>query len=292
METRELLKKVKKIELRTRRKTDHLFSGNYHSAFKGRGMSFSEVREYVPGDDIRSIDWNVTAKTGKPHIKIFEEERELTVMLIVDQSASTHVGSSGAMRNDFITELAAVIAFSAQANNDKVGLIRFTDKVDEFIPPKKGRNQSLKIIRSLLSLEEFKSSNTGLKEALQMLNGVVRKHAVCFIISDFLVDDLDKEVKSTSRKHDLIGLWCVDPIEEAVSIKALAEWQDSETGQVIWTDMMDPKWQEQFDALQLERELHLKTLFNKNKASLLKLHTNSDYILELQNFFRRRAQRR
>lgn len=292
MDTRAILKKVKKIELRTKRKTDQLFSGNYHSAFKGQGMSFTEVRAYVPGDDIRSIDWNVTARTGQPHIKIFEEERELTVILVVDQSGSTNIGSSAAMRKEFITEMAAVIAFSAQANGDKVGLIRFSNGVDEFIPPKKGRNQSLKIIRSLLSQQSYESTQTGINPALQMLNGVIRKKAICFLISDFLFDDFEKLIKSTAKKHDLIGLWCIDPIEQMIPVSGIAEWRDAETGEVVMADMKDAEWRASFKSIQEQRERALSDLFRKNNASLVKIDTSGDYILALQRFFKQRAQRR
>jgi uncharacterized protein (DUF58 family) len=228
METSELLKKVRKIEIKTRRLSQDLFSGEYHSAFKGRGMSFSEVREYTPGDDIRSIDWNVTARFNHPYVKVFEEERELTVMILVDVSASEHFGTQKQLKQDMVTELCAVLAFSSLQNNDKIGVIFFSDKIEKFIPPKKGKSHILAIIRELL---EFKpeSKKTNISEALRYFTNAIKKKSIAFVISDFMDKDFTDALKIASGKHDVIALRVYDKREKELPNVGLVKFRDAET---------------------------------------------------------------
>ena len=231
METKELLKKVRKIEIKTRRLSNHIFSGEYHSHFKGRGMTFSEVRKYQYGDDIRDIDWNVTAKLNEPHIKIFEEERELTMMLLVDVSKSESFGTRIQQKRDLITELCAVLAFSAIQNNDKVGVVFFTDQIELFIPPKKGKSHILRIIRELI---EFKPKGTGtnISEAFKFLSSVIKKRSIVFTLSDFQDEAYDKNLKIASSKHDLTAIRIIDPAEEQLPDIGLVQLQNPETGTI------------------------------------------------------------
>ncbi|MFZ7124131.1 MAG: DUF58 domain-containing protein, partial [Bacteroidota bacterium] len=228
METSTLLQKVRAIEIKTRGLSAHIFSGEYHSAFKGRGMAFSEVREYTPGDDIRSIDWNVTARFGHPYVKVFEEERELTVILLVDVSASGDFGTKQQFKRQLMTELCAVLAFSAIQNNDKTGVIFFSDRVEKFIPPKKGKTHILRIIRELI---EFKPVNrkTDLAVALQYLTNAIKKRSICFLISDFYTENFERELKLANKKHDLVALEIIDPREESLPDIGLVRFEDAET---------------------------------------------------------------
>ncbi len=228
-DTTDLLKRVRRIELRTRRKSTQLFSGEYHSAFKGRGMAFSEVREYSPGDEIRIIDWNVTARTGIPHVKVFEEERELTVMLLIDVSASDEFGTLKMSKKEMITEISAVLSFSAIGNNDKVGVIFFSDRVEKFIPPKKGRSHILQIIRTLLDFKP-ESNGTDIAEALRYLNNVVKKRSIAFILSDFIDEGYHNPLKIASRRHDCIGLQISDRREMEMPNMGMVLFRDEETG--------------------------------------------------------------
>ena len=229
MEATELLKKVRRIEIKTRGLSRHIFAGEYHSAFKGRGIAFSEVREYQYGDDIRSIDWNVTARFNHPYIKVFEEERELTVMLLIDVSGSGNFGTIVNFKRDIMTEVAAVLSFSAIFNNDKIGVIFFSDNVEKFIPPQKGRTHILRIIRELLDFKS-KSQRTNLDEPLRFLTNAIKKRCTAFIISDFIVPDFEEALRIASNKHDIVALKVLDPVEKALPDIGLVKVYDSETG--------------------------------------------------------------
>jgi len=233
METKELLKKVRKIEIKSRRLSDNIFGGEYHSTFKGRGMTFSEVRQYQYGDDIRNIDWNVTARYNEPFVKVFEEERELTLMLMVDVSGSKHFGTQGQFKRDEITEIAATLSFSAMQNNDKVGIILFSDQVELYIPPKKGRSHVLRIIRELLEFQP-KSKKTKISAALEFLSGVLKKKAIVFLMSDFMDSDYEKTLRIVAKKHDLTGIRIYDRYEESIPNIGLVPMIDNETGATKW----------------------------------------------------------
>ncbi len=232
MDTKELLKKVRKIEIKTRRLSDHIFGGEYHSTFKGRGMTFSEVRQYQYGDDVRNIDWNVTARTNLPHIKVFEEERELIMMLMVDISGSELFGTEEQFKNEVVTEIAATLAFSATQNNDKIGLILFTDDVELYIPPKKGRSHVLRIIRELIEFKP-KSKGTNVAEALKFMRNVMKKKAIVFVLSDFIADDYKQTLKIAAGKHDVTGIRVFDKREEEMPNIGMVQMQDEETGEFL-----------------------------------------------------------
>jgi uncharacterized protein (DUF58 family) len=235
----ELIKKVRKIEIKTRRLTRNLFTGGYHSAFKGRGMSFSEVRQYQFGDDVRDIDWNVTARTGDPHIKIYEEERELTVMLLVDVSGSSFFGMSGQWKQELITEICALLAFSADSNNDKVGLLLFSDQPELYIAPKKGRQHTLRIIRELLNVQQT-DRGTNMAAAIQFTRNVLKKRSVCFLLSDFWAEGYDIPLRTLARRHDCVGIHCWDARERDLPDVGLLHTRDAESGQNTWLDTHDP----------------------------------------------------
>ena len=232
MDTKELLKKVRKIEIKTRRLSDHIFGGEYHSTFKGRGMTFSEVRQYQFGDDVRNIDWNVTARYSEPFIKVFEEERELTMMLMVDISGSELFGTETQFKNEIVTEIAATLAFSATQNNDKIGLILFSEKVELYIPPKKGRSHVLRIIRELIEFEPS-SKATNIAEALKFLSSVIKKRAIVFVLSDFMADDYLHTMKIAAKKHDVTGIRVYDKREESIPNLGMVQMQDGETGELM-----------------------------------------------------------
>ena len=232
MDTKELLKKVRKIEIKTRRLSNHIFGGEYHSTFKGRGMTFSEVREYQYGDDVRNIDWNVTARYNEPYIKVFEEERELTMMLMVDISGSEWFGTEAQFKNEIITEIAATLAFSATQNNDKIGLILFSDAIELYIPPKKGRSHVLRLIRELIEFQP-KSKQTNISEALKFLSNVMKKRAIVFVLSDFIADDYKQTLKIAASKHDVTGIRIYDKKEEAIPNLGMVQMQDEETGELM-----------------------------------------------------------
>lgn len=288
METAELLKKVRKIEIKTRGLSSHIFSGEYHSAFKGRGMAFSEVREYTPGDDIRSIDWNVTARFNTPFVKVFEEERELSVVLVVDVSASGAFGTHKQFKQDLITELCAVVAFSASQNNDKIGVIFFSDKIEKFIPPKKGKTHVLRIIRELI---EFKPENkkTNIEVALKYLANVIKKRSIVFLISDFYSDTNYKDaLKIANKKHDLVALRIVDKTEIELPQVGLVKLKDNETGKIAWINTDDKQFRKQFAVNHLKFEEELKDTFNRSGIDAAKIFTHESYVKPLMNLFKNR----
>jgi uncharacterized protein (DUF58 family) len=287
METSELLKKVRKIEIKTRGLSNQIFSGEYHSAFKGRGMTFSEVREYQAGDDIRSIDWNVTARFNNTYVKVFEEEREMTVMLLVDVSASGAFGTQKQLKQDLITELCAVLAFSSIQNNDKIGVIFFTDKIEKFIPPKKGKSHVLRIIRDLI---EFKPEHkkTDLKLALKYLTSVIKKRSIAFVISDFMSPDFSDALKIANRKHDLVALRIYDKREQELPNVGFIKMMDAETNTIKWIDTSDKAVRNQFMVNAKKKEQYLKDLFNKSGVDSANINTAESYIVPLTNLFKRR----
>jgi len=288
METSELLKKVRKIEIKTRGLSKHIFSGEYHSAFKGRGMSFSEVRNYQYGDDVRNIDWNVTARTGDPHIKVFEEERELTVMILVDMSRSSFFGTANQMKNEILTEICAVIAFSAINNNDKVGVLFFSDKPEKFIPPKKGKQHILRIIRELLNFEPT-SKGTDIGKALEYFNNVIKKRSICFLLSDFLAKDYENPLRIAARRHDLVGLHIVDPREEALPAVGLIRAVDAETGQTNWIDTSLANVRNKYANWYQEHFNYFRTTFLKSGADMVSIRTDKPYVNTLLQFFKKRS---
>lgn len=288
METTELLKKVRKIEIKTKGLSNHIFSGHYHSAFKGRGMAFTEVREYQYGDDIRSIDWNVTARFNHPYVKVFEEERELTVMLLIDVSGSNDFGAVGVLKKEKITEIAGVLAFSAINNNDKVGVIFFSDKIEKFIPPKKGSSHILRIIRELIDFKpEHKGTDIGL--ALKYLRNVIKKRSVAFLISDLNNRNFEEPLTIVSKKHDLVCIRVYDEREKDLPILGLMKFRDAETGEVYWLDTASKSTREQFEQWNREQEKYLKTTFTKAGVDLVNIPTHRDYVPPLMNLFRRRS---
>lgn len=286
-DTTELLKRVRRIELRTRRRSDQLFSGEYHSAFKGRGMAFSEVREYQHGDEIRTIDWNVTARTGVPHVKVFEEERELTVMLLVDMSASDHFGTQGMSKREMITEISAVLSVSAIQNNDKVGVIFFTDQVEKFIPPKKGRSHILQIIRELLDFKPA-SERTDLGEALRYLNNVVKKRSIAFILSDFMDEGFELPLRVADRRHECIALQVSDRHEYELPDMGLVLFQDAELGRDAWVDTSSRKARRRFAEEAAARQQALEESLKRARVDHEQIFTDGDYIAPLRHLFQHR----
>lgn len=291
METSEILKRVRTIEIKTRGISNHIFAGEYHSAFKGRGMSFSEVREYQYGDDIRSIDWNVTARYKKPYVKIFEEERELTLMLLVDVSRSSYFGTRGQFKSEFITEICAVLAFSAIQNNDKVGLLLFSNEIELFIPPKKGKHHILRIIRELINFEP-KGKGTDIGQALKFFTNVVKKRSIAFLISDFMSDSFEDSLAIVSRKHDLTGIHVYDHSEMTLPDVGLVRMVDSETGRLRWVDTSNAAVRNLFNSAFEENRSSVKARFQKNGSDMLSINTEGSYIRELRAFFKRRGARR
>jgi uncharacterized protein (DUF58 family) len=283
-----LLRKVRQIEIKTKGLSNHIFSGEYHSAFKGRGMSFSEVREYSYGDDVRSIDWNVTARFRSPFIKVFEEERELTLMLIVDISASSLFGTKKLNKRELITEICAVLAFSAISNNDKVGVILFSDRIEKYIPPKKGKSHILFIIRELLSIQAHKKSSTNIEEALKFMNAVMKKRCISFLLSDFISPDFDQALKLTAKKHDLIGIQVYDERDTQFPDIGLVQVQDAESGIMQWIDSSSAQFRQAYAQSFLKHETQTTNAFRKSGSSLLSIRTDDDYIKKLQVFFKGR----
>jgi len=290
MDTAELLKKVRKLEIKTKGLTKQIFSGEYHSAFKGRGMSFSEVRDYQYGDDVRNIDWNVTARTGGPHVKIFEEERELTVMLLIDVSASSFFGVSSRFKSDMMTELAAVIAFSAITNNDKVGAIMFSDHIEKYLPPKKGKQNILRIIRELLNLTPEKSG-TNLSEALIYLNNIEKKRSIVFVLSDFMADSYQQALTIAAKRHDIIGVHIFDDRERQLPDIGLLHVEDAETGQRRLIDTSDATLRNNYAAYFTANQERFQKDFALAKSDTISISTEEDYIKAMQVFFKRRAKR-
>lgn len=290
METTELLKKVRKIEIKTRGISNHIFSGEYHSAFKGRGMAFSEVREYQPGDDIRTIDWNVTARFNHPYVKVFDEERELTVILLVDVSASEEFGSRKQLKQELITELCAVIAFSAIQNNDKIGIIFFSDKIEKFIPPKKGKSHILRIIRELI---DFKPGHkqTNIQQALRYFTNVIKKRSIAFLISDFMDEGFSDALKIANKKHDVVALRIHDLREAELPPLGLLKVKDAETGQVKWVDTSSKRTRMDYAANARMREARLKDIFSKSGVDHTKIATHESYVQPLMKLFKKREAR-
>jgi len=287
METSELLRKVRKIEIKTRGLSRHLFTGEYHSAFKGRGMSFSEVRSYQYGDDVRMIDWNVTARTGEPYVKIFEEERELTVMLLIDMSQSSFFGTATQMKHEILTEICAVLAFSAINNNDKVGVLFFSDQVEKFMPPKKGRQHILRIIRELLDFQP-KGNGTNIGAALEYFNNAIKKRSVCFMLSDFLGSGYEAPLRVAAKKHDIIGLQIVDPREAALPNVGLMRVTDPETGELAWLDTASAKVRQSYEDWHRQQSAAFKSIFLKSGADTVRVHTDESYVNALLKFFHKR----
>ena len=287
METSELLKKVRKIEIKTKGLSKQVFSGEYHSAFKGRGMAFSEVRNYIPGDEIRTIDWNVTARFNEPYVKVFEEERELTVMLIVDISGSESFGSDELLKREFIAEIGAVLAFSATQNNDKIGAILFSDQIELYIPPKKGRKHILRIIRELIEFKP-KSNLTNIGEVVQHFNNLVKKRAIAFLISDFIGQNLEKALKITAKKHDLIALRIFDQREKELPNMGLTLFEDGESGKRMWINTSKKRVRETYYNNSLSREHNILEIFKKSKVDHANICIQSGYIQPLMNLFKKR----
>jgi uncharacterized protein (DUF58 family) len=287
VEATELLKKVRRIEIKTRGLSRHIFAGEYHSAFKGRGIAFSEVREYQYGDDIRSIDWNVTARFNHPFVKVFEEERELTVMLLIDVSGSGNFGTSVSFKKDLMTEVAAVLSFSAIFNNDKIGVIFFSDKVEKFIPPQKGRTHILRIIRELLDFES-KSKKTNLDEPLRFLTNAIKKRCTTFIISDFLVPNFEEALRIASNKHDIVALKVFDPVETVIPNIGLIKVTDSETGNEKWIDTSNKATREAYEKWWLSHLEIIKNIFKRCGVDSTDFRTDSDYVKPLIKLFKNR----
>jgi uncharacterized protein (DUF58 family) len=290
MESSELLKKVRKIEIKTRGLSSQIFSGEYHSAFKGRGMAFSEVREYVEGDDVRNIDWNVTARFNHPYVKVFEEERELTVMMLVDVSASGNFGTNVQFKRDLITELTAVLAFSAIENNDKAGVIFFSDKIELFIPPKKGKIHILRIIRELINFQPV-GTGTDIGGALRYLNNMIKKKSICFMISDFIGMGYEDALKVASKKHDLAALRIMDPREAEMPNVGLVRFVDAETGEVSMMDTSNANLRRDYNLWWKQTDRRVNDLLNRSGVDHTLLRTDQPYVQPLLNLFKRRERR-
>lgn len=288
MDTSELLKRVRRVEIKSRGLSDRIFSGQYHSAFKGRGMAFSENREYTPGDDVRAINWNVTARMGTPYLKVFEEERELTVFIIADISGSIDIGTKGATKRDRITELAAVLGFSALGNNDKVGAILFSDKVERFIPPKKGRSHVLRIIRELLDTKA-EGKGTDINNALDHFLSAMKKRTVAFMLSDFVGEGFEKLLKRAGKKHDFIALQIEDPIDSELPNIGFIPMIDPETGIEIWFTSGSKRSRKNYKALELERKVKLEKAFSRSGVDYTTISTDKDFVKPLMQLFDRRG---
>ena len=289
METSELLKRVRKIEIKTRGLSKNIFAGEYQSAFKGRGMTFSEVREYQYGDDIRNIDWNVTARHNRPYVKIFEEERELTVMLMIDVSASRNFGTISKLKKNQITEIAAVLAFSAIQNNDKIGVIFFSDKIEKFIPPKKGRTHILHIIRELIDFYP-EDKQTDIEQALEYMTNSIKKRCTCFVISDFIDEhDFAHALAIANRKHDVVALRVYDPRENQLPPVGMMYLRDAETGEQMWVDTSDKKLREAYEKYAFVREKELDAIFKRSGVDVANIRSDEDYVRALITLFKKRA---
>ena len=288
----DILKRVRKIEIKTRGLSNEIFAGKYHTAFRGRGMSFSEVREYRAGDDVREIDWNVTARSRKPHIKVYEEERELTMMLVVDVSGSRMFGSNELLKKNVITEIAAVLAFSAAQNNDKVGCIFFSDRVEKFIPPKKGRQHILMIIRELVGFKP-EGRGTSLSEPLRFLAAVSKKRTTAFLLSDFMDSEADavafeEALKITSGRHDLVGIRVYDQREQELPDVGILELEDAETGKKVWIDSSSRRVREAYANDWARRNQRIETVLKQNRVDTATVATDEDYVAALIKLFKQR----
>ncbi|TVZ56492.1 uncharacterized protein DUF58 [Lutibacter sp. Hel_I_33_5] len=288
MDTKELLKKVRKIEIKTRRLSNHIFGGEYHSTFKGRGMTFSEVRQYQFGDDVRAIDWNVTARYNEPYIKVFEEERELTMMLLVDISGSEFFGTSTQFKKDTVTEIAATLAFSAIQNNDKVGLILFSDDVELYIPPKKGKSHVLRIIRELIEFKP-KSRKTNIDEALKFLSNVMKKKAIVFMLSDFMDDDYERTLKIVANKHDITGIRVYDKRDEEIPNLGMVSMVDAETGKVGLINTASKAVRKQYHINSLKLTDYFKKTFKISGAGTINTRVDESYVKKLLGYFKQKG---
>jgi len=288
MDTKELLKKVRKIEIKTRRLSDHIFGGEYHSTFKGRGMTFSEVRQYQFGDDVRNIDWNVTARYNEPFVKVFEEERELTMMLMADVSGSKFFGTQNQFKDEIVTEICATLAFSATQNNDKIGLILFSDEVELYIPPKKGRSHVLRIIRELLEFKP-KSKKTNISQAIKFLSNVMKKKAIVFMLSDFIADDYKHNLKIASGKHDITGIRIYDRHEEHIPNIGMVQMQDEETGLLTLVNTASKRTRDSYSKFYSEKVSYYKDAFTKSGAGTINCRVDESYVKKLLGYFKRRG---
>ncbi|WP_370000955.1 DUF58 domain-containing protein [Winogradskyella sp.] len=288
MDTKELLKKVRKIEIKTRRLSDHIFGGEYHSTFKGRGMTFSEVRQYQYGDDVRNIDWNVTARYNEPFIKVFEEERELTMMLMADVSGSKLFGTQNQFKDEIVTEIAATLAFSATQNNDKIGLILFSDKIELYIPPKKGRSHVLRIIRELLEFQP-KSKNTNIAEAFKFLSNVMKKKAIVFMLSDFIADDYKQTLKIAAGRHDITGIRIYDKHEESIPNIGMVQMEDEETGELLLVNTASKKVRLNYGKFNNDKVNYFKDSFTKSGSGTIDCRVDESYVKKLLGYFKRRG---
>lgn len=290
METADILKKVRQVEIKTRGLSQNIFAGQYHTAFKGKGMAFSEVREYQFGDDIRSIDWNVTARYNKPYIKVFEEERELTVMLLIDVSGSSDFGTRSATKRSIITELAATLSFSAIQNNDKIGVIFFSDRIEKFIPPKKGKKHILYIIRELIDFKP-ESQLTDISVVLEYFTNAIKKRCTAFLISDFVVKDFTKSLTVASRKHDLVAIQVYDHVDMDLPNIGLLKMKDAETKQYIYLDSSSKKVRQQYANFAQQRQEVVRTSLSRNGVDFVSMSTDEDYVKSLISLFRMRGGR-
>lgn len=290
MDQKELLKKVRKLEIKSRGLSSQLFSGQYHSAFKGRGMSFSEVREYQPGDDVRTIDWNVSARLNHTYVKVYEEERELTIMLVVDVSGSNDFGTQVQMKRELVTELCAVLSFSAMQNNDKIGVIFFSNQIEKYIPPKKGKSHVLRIIRELIDFQP-QNHKTDISQALKFLTNVLRKRCTAFILSDFIATDYENAMKLANKKHDVVALRVIDPREQSIPDVGLMKLKDAESGETIWVDTSDRNVRKAFEIHSKKMDDQSKLIFSRAGVDAAQLHTDRSYIQPLSNLFKRRGSR-
>jgi len=288
LETKEILKKVRKIEIKTRRLSDHIFGGEYHSTFKGRGMTFSEVRPYQYGDEIRSIDWNVTARYNEPHVKVFEEERELTMMLMVDISGSEFFGTAQQFKRDTATEIAATLAFSAIQNNDKVGLLLFSDQIELYIPPKKGKSHVLRIIRELIEFTP-KSKKTSINEALKFLSNVMKKKTIVFLLSDFMDDDYEQTLKIVGRKHDVTGIKIFDKHDEEIPNLGVVPMLDSETNKTQLVNTSSKRIRNNYKANALRLNDYYKKTFSRSGAGTITTRVDEDYVKKLLGYFKHKG---
>ena len=287
MDTKEILKKVRKIEIKTRRLSDHLFSGAYHTSFKGRGMTFSEVRQYQYGDDVRAIDWNVTARYNEPYIKVFEEERELTMILMVDVSASASFGTQNQLKSEIITEIAATLAFSATQNNDKIGLILFSDQIELYIPPKKGKSHVLRIIRELIEFQP-KSLKTNVQQALQFLSSVSKKKAIVFMISDFMDSGYETTLKIAAKRHDLTGIRVYDQREVEIPNIGFLPVRDPETQETKWVPTQSKAVRNAYAEQFRKQEHYFRDSFSKAGAGVVNQRVDESYVTKLLGYFKAR----
>ncbi|HEA29892.1 MAG TPA: DUF58 domain-containing protein [Leeuwenhoekiella sp.] len=288
MDTKELLKKVRKIEIKTRRLSDHIFGGEYHSTFKGRGMTFSEVRQYQFGDDVRNIDWNVTARYSEPFVKVFEEERELTMMLVADVSGSEFFGTDQQFKAEIVTEIAATLAFSAMKNNDKIGLILFSDGIELYIPPKKGKSHVLRIIRELLEFDP-KSKKTDVAQALKFLSGVMKKKAIVFVLSDFIAEDYRDTLKIAAKRHDITGIRIYDRHEEAIPSLGVVQMEDEETGELMLVNTGSRKVRDNYSQFYQDKVHYYRESFTRSGAGVIDVRTDDSYVKKLLGYFKRRG---